>query len=941
MCRLIRVRVLVLIGALSFGSFVAARCPVGDLNRDCHVGLEDLRLLFEQWLVYPENSSDLNGDDIADMADLALLAMNWSKTGIPLLINEFLASNSNIKPPDPQGQFDDWVEIYNFGNKAINTGGMYLTDDLNDTNKWRIPDNNPSATTIPAHGYLLIWADNDTADPGLHASFRLDADDGEDVGFFDIDGSTLIDSISFGEQTTDISYGRYPDASNNWRLMTSPSPGYQNVSIYEGFVADMEFSRDSSLFYAPFYVMITTETEGASVYYTLDGSSPYNFSLGIPTGTRYSGPIYIGNSTLLKAVACKPGWKPTDVATRMYTLLAVNVQSFSSNLPIVVVDTFGAYVGETTQTPAFASFISTTTQGRANITDQPGLVCRAGINIRGKSSMGFPKKQYHFETWDEHNDDKDVPVLGFPAESDWVLQGPYSDKSLMRNVLAYQWSNDIGRYAARTMFVEMFLNTDRGELSLSDYVGVYAFMEKIKRGESRVNITKLEPTDNAEPQITGGYIIKKDKLDPDEQIFYTSTGLQLIYVEPKGTEITQAQKSWIKGYLDEFESVLYGPSFADPVNGYAKYIDVDSFIDHHILVELAKNIDGFRLSTYMFKDRGGKLNMGPVWDYDLSLGNADYLEGWKPDGWYYSQLGNYDYPWWRRLFEDHQFQWRYASRWYELRKNVFATERLLQNIDNWANLLNEAQVRNFVRWPILGIYVWPNWFIANTYQEEINWMKNWLRDRLTWMDYQIGSEFIGLVANWKLDETEGTVARDSIGNKNGNLNGGPVWQPAGGVIDGALQLDGTNDYVSTPFILNPSRGQFTALAWVKGGNPGQVVLSQIASFISPAGKDWLCTDPTEGRLMTALTDGSPTTSPLISEFVITDGNWHYIAVTWDGSRRRLYADGIKVAEDSNPLANLVSSDKGLYLGAGKTLTAGTFWSGLIDDIRIYDREVTP
>ena len=198
-----------------------------------------------------------------------------------------------------------------------------------------------------------------------------------------------------------------------------------------------------------------------------------------------------------------------------------------------------------------------------------------------------------------------------------------------------------------------------------------------------------------------------------------------------------------------------------------------------------------------------------------------------------------------------------------------------------------------------------------------------------------------LLAHWKLDETEGTIAHNSISSKHGNLNGGPIWQPTGGAIDGALQLDGTNDYVSTPFILNPSSGAFTAMAWVKGGSPGQVVVSQQSSFLLPQGKDWLCADPTAGKLMTFLTDGSPSTTPLICEFVINDGNWHCIAVTWDGSRRRLYADGTKVAEDSGSLANLVSSNTGLNLGAGKTLTVGTFWSGLIDDVRIYNREVTP
>jgi hypothetical protein len=198
-----------------------------------------------------------------------------------------------------------------------------------------------------------------------------------------------------------------------------------------------------------------------------------------------------------------------------------------------------------------------------------------------------------------------------------------------------------------------------------------------------------------------------------------------------------------------------------------------------------------------------------------------------------------------------------------------------------------------------------------------------------------------LLAHWKLDETEGTIAHDSISNKHGNLNGNPIWRPDSGKIDGALQFDGIDDYVSTPFILNPANGPFTALAWVKGGNAGQAVISQTASILVPYGKDWLCADPSQGKLMTALTDGNPSTSPLVSEFIVTDGDWHCVGVAWDGSRRSLYADGDEVAKDTGSLAGLISADTGLCIGAGKTLDAASFWSGLIDDVRIYDRAITP
>ncbi|MFH1715910.1 MAG: CotH kinase family protein, partial [Planctomycetota bacterium] len=448
------------------------------------------------------------------------------------------------------------------------------------------------------------------------------------------------------------------------------------------------------------------------------------------------------------AKAVIPGFKPSDVPTRTYIFLDSTVRNFSSNLPIVVVDTFGKNIGQTAHTSSFTGVIEGPARGRVRMTTPPTFVSRAGINIRGQSSAGFAKHQYHLETWDEFDQDKDVSILGFPPESDWILQGPYSDKSLMRNFLSYQWSNDIGRYAVRSKFVEVFLNTDGRDVSLSDYIGVYVFMEKIKRSPDRVNITQLEPADNEEPFITGGYLFKKDKLDSGEPTFSTGR-VTLIYVDPNGWDITQPQKDWLKNYLTEFEAVLYGSNYTDPAEGYAKYIDVDSFIDHHILVELTKNIDGFRISTFMFKDRGGKLNIGPIWDYNLSLGNADYLDGWLPTGWYNELVSEGDYPWWRRLFQDPSFQMRYADRWFALRENLFADDRLLGDIDQTAALLNEAQARNFDRWKILGVHIWPNPDTVDaaykaafgTYEGEIGWMRNWLESRLAWMDGRIALEF--------------------------------------------------------------------------------------------------------------------------------------------------------------------------------------------------------
>jgi len=240
------------------------------------------------------------------------------QTDIPLVINELMASNSSVSR-DPQDQYDDWIEIYNYGFDAIDIGGMYLTDDLSDTTKWRIPTNNPSATTIPAGGFLLIWADNDTNDAGLHANFKLDAG-GEEIGLFDSDGFTLIDSITFGGQTTDISYGRYPDADDNQRFFSFPSPGAQNVFVYLGEVAEVEFSHERGFYTLPFSLTIATETDGAVIYYTLDGSSPYDpdNSGRSPYGIAYTAPIPINKSTYLRAIAIKPGFKPSEINTQTF-----------------------------------------------------------------------------------------------------------------------------------------------------------------------------------------------------------------------------------------------------------------------------------------------------------------------------------------------------------------------------------------------------------------------------------------------------------------------------------------------------------------------------------------------------------------------------------------------------------------------------------------------
>jgi len=187
-----------------------------------------------------------------------------------------------------------------------------------------------------------------------------------------------------------------------------------------------------------------------------------------------------------------------------------------------------------------------------------------------------------------------------------------------------------------------------------------------------------------------------------------------------------------------------------------------------------------------------------------------------------------------------------------------------------------------------------------------------------------------LIAHWALDETDGGIAQDRARANDAFVIGSPVWQPTGGQVDGALQFDGVDDFVIAGSALNPANGPFSVIAWVKGGAAGQTVISE------PGVANWLGIDPSDGFLMTELAGSS---GPLLSETIITDGEWHRISFVWDGSNRTLYVDSIAVAQDMQD--SLESSDGGLYIGAGKAMAPGTYFSGLIDDVRIYNRVVSP
>jgi hypothetical protein len=554
--------------------------------------------------------------------------------------------------------------------------------------------------------------------------------------------------------------------SKEVRYFATPTPRAGNRDGLRGLSPPPVFSKRGGVFIDT--VKLELSAREGTVRYTLDGSEPNASS------QAYAEPIALTGSTLVKAKTFAPGLLPSGTAAEAFTLLDESAAGFTSNLPLLILNPFGQYLSANNRSTVSMRFINAG-QGRNSLAAAAEFDGRASVNVRGFSTLRQPKNSLTLRLTDENNDKVKASLFGLPKESDWVLYAPYADKTLMRDALAYELSNQMGRYAPRTRFVEVFMDRTGGRLGQRDYMGVYVLVEKIKRGKSRVNVTELTASDTTEPNITGGYIFKRDHSERYEQSFRTSQGNHFYYVDPNPENMSREQMNWLKSYMHRFEQALYGPDFRDPNRGYAAFLDVDAFIDQHWLIEMSKNIDGFRYSAYLHKDRGGKLNVGPAWDWNLSFGNANYHDGSDPAGWYTEQMRDTEICWFRRLSEDPEFMQRAIDRWGELRRDVLATARVLGRVDEMAALLNEAQARNFRRWPVLGRRVHPNDFVGDSYEEEIQWMKQWIQKRLAWID----SQFIPPPT---FTQTDGNVTlRGSSGKIYYTFDGSDPRLPGGGV----------------------------------------------------------------------------------------------------------------------------------------------------------------
>lgn len=366
------------------------------------------------------------------------------------------------------------------------------------------------------------------------------------------------------------------------------------------------------------------------------------------------------------------------------------------------------------------------------------------VRGRGNSTWVWPKKPYRLKLTTS------TSLLGMPASKHWVLLANYADKTLMRNDIAFMFSNSVGmEYTVRNQYVELNLN--------GVYQGVYQLAEHIRVDKNRVNIPELKVGDTAADKVSGGYLLEVDfrhskqwcqfnsfdsfcvngenTLLKTDYCIESSHGMQPFCVDTPESLVDDAwiaQRDYITRYIQDTEAALFGPDFKDPAKGYAAYVDVDSVINYFFVNELLRNVDGAVSSFYMYKKRDGKLFFGPVWDFDLSMGNAGYDGANLPEGWHIHQK-----PWFDRLFQDPAFTSKAKARWQQL-KAEGKIQQVVDYTEARALWLDQQQKKNFGIWSVTDFDGWILHDVKGSYQAELDAMVKWQRDRIKWMDAQFG-----------------------------------------------------------------------------------------------------------------------------------------------------------------------------------------------------------
>lgn len=668
------------------------------------------------------------------------------------IITEFLAANTKTLA-DSDGDFSDWIELHNPDSTPANLNGWYLTDDPANKRKWQLP-----ALTLSPGSYLIVWASTkDRRDPTkpLHTNFALKGG-GEYLALVKPDGATLAtEYASYPAQPDDVSYGvTQPTAAGEAAqrgFFLIPTPGARNGGASTLLLAQrVAFSRAAGLFTGTITVTLSGAAAGQRIRYVVAPPAATGATVAEPgpTATQYAGPITISASSIVRATVYSAdnlahGYASTAQYVRLANTGAARLDTFSSQLPLMVIDTHGSgsLVKDNLDHPGWIYTWSKPATGNTTLTGAPSSVSSITTNVRGSSSADFPKKGFKLRFDDTLGHSHPLPLYGLPAFDNWVLVGPWQfDRSYLNNAFVYALSNRLGRWAPRTQFVELFFNADGGDLDSSDYAGIYLLVDSLEVDPQRINIAKLDPTDLSARKITGGYMVKIDVASPDEFFFQTRRGfpgepVAIIVGPAKDADFPQAQKDYAKNFIQGLDDSF----FADFVGGWRQrthldFIDRPSWIDHLILNILPENVDGLARSAYLTKDRDGRLTAGPAWDFDRSMGGGD-VRAEKPDVWNGPDVSGatefWTYGWWGVLALDPEFVQAWIDRWQTLRRNELSTASLAALVDSLAAQIGPAAAaRDAARWPDNAPRFPGGW------QGEVDNTKSWLSRRVAWIDTQ-------------------------------------------------------------------------------------------------------------------------------------------------------------------------------------------------------------
>ncbi|MCP4189120.1 MAG: hypothetical protein GY768_00680 [Planctomycetaceae bacterium] len=492
------------------------------------------------------------------------------------------------------------------------------------------------------------------------------------------------------------------------------------------------------------------------IRYTLDGEEPTIHS------ALYQQPIPISKTTMFQARAFdldEHGRDPSQLVGGTFLAFAPDVMGRESDLPILVLDTLSQDIPQTEATELTAAnallydlnpekLVSALGSGDV------GYLGRAGLRVRGSTTRGQAKPNLTFETWGvngfQQDDDVDVSLVGLPPDSDWVLHAPFGfDRALIRNQVFFDLANGVLDWSPHTRPIEVYLNRDDDVVSHDDYVGMYVLIEKVKRSPDRVDIQRITPADSDpnSQEISGGYIWKIDRSDPGDAPF-SAGGRSLNWVYPKSSgdrsridqQVTAEQQAWVQSYFQEFAATLENPDLNDPA-GYSNYIDVDSWINAHLVNVLSFNVDALRLSTYLFKDRDGKIEYGPLWDCDRCMESNDDRDDdptiWShPGGTDFFAAGPHNDPWFQQLFKDPNFWQLYIDRWSELRQTIWSSAGLDQIIDQQAAQAAASSQLDADRWnrTFRGSAEYDSGVLDETWEGEVEHLRMWLHARAEFMD---------------------------------------------------------------------------------------------------------------------------------------------------------------------------------------------------------------